>query len=219
MMGLNFSVVGESLPLLAKGTLITVEVTFLALILGTTLGLLGGLARLSQHKTIRNLAGAYVSIFRGTPLLVQLFIWYFGLPEIGIQPSPMIAAVIGLALYSGSYQTEIVRGAIQSVEKGQMEAARSLGLSYFKAMRFVILPQAFLRMLPPLGNEFVALTKNSSLVSLVTLQEVVLTADMIISRTFRALELYLAVAAIYYVITSLITILTRYAEKRIGVYL
>lgn len=219
MMSLNFSVVGESLPLLAKGTLITVEVTFLALILGTTLGLLGGLARLSQHKTIRNLAGAYVSIFRGTPLLVQLFIWYFGLPEIGIQPSPMIAAVIGLALYSGSYQTEIVRGAIQSVEKGQMEAARSLGLSYFKAMRFVILPQAFLRMLPPLGNEFVALTKNSSLVSLVTLQEVVLTADMIISRTFRALELYLAVAAIYYVITSLITILTRYAEKRIGVYL
>lgn len=218
-MDLNFTVVGESLPLLARGAIITIEVTFLALILGTTLGLLGGLARLSQQKILRYLAGAYVSVFRGTPLLVQLFIWYFGLPEIGIQPSPMTAAVIGLALYSGSYQTEIVRGAIKSIEKGQMEAARSLGLSYFKAMRFVILPQAFLRMLPPLGNEFVALTKNSSLVSLVTLQEVVLTADMIISRTFRALELYLAVAAIYYIITTLITILTRYAEKRIGVYL
>lgn len=218
-MDLNFTVVSESLPLLARGAIITIEVTFLALILGTTLGLLGGLARLSQQKILRYLAGAYVSVFRGTPLLVQLFIWYFGLPEIGIQPSPMTAAVIGLALYSGSYQTEIVRGAIKSIEKGQMEAARSLGLSYFKAMRFVILPQAFLRMLPPLGNEFVALTKNSSLVSLVTLQEVVLTADMIISRTFRALELYLAVAAIYYIITTLITILTRYAEKRIGVYL
>lgn len=218
-MSLNFSVVSESLPLLTKGTLITVEVTFLSLLLGTTMGLLGGLARLSHYKILRFIAGAYVSVFRGTPLLVQLFIWYFGLPEIGIQPSPMTAAVVGLALYSGSYQTEIVRGAIQSIEKGQMEAARSLGLSYFKAMRFVILPQAFLRMLPPLGNEFVALTKNSSLVSLVTLQEVVLTADMIISRTFRALELYLAVAAIYYIITTLITLLTRYAEKRIGVYL
>lgn len=218
-MSLNFSVVSESLPLLTKGTLITVEVTFLSLVLGTTMGLLGGLARLSHYKIVRYIAGAYVSVFRGTPLLVQLFIWYFGLPELGIQPSPMTAAVVGLALYSGSYQTEIVRGAIQSIEKGQMEAARSLGLSYFKAMRFVILPQAFLRMLPPLGNEFVALTKNSSLVSLVTLQEVVLTADMIISRTFRALELYLAVAAIYYIITTLITLLTRYAEKRIGVYL
>lgn len=218
-MSLDFSVVGESLPLLMRGALITVEVTFLALILGTTLGLLAGLAKLSHYNALRYLAGGYVSVFRGTPLLVQLFIWYFGLPEIGIQPSPMMAAVIGLGLYSGSYQTEIVRGAIQSVEKGQMEAARSLGLSYFKAMRFVVFPQAFLRMLPPLGNEFVALTKNSSLVSLVTLQEVVLTADMIISRTFRALELYLAVAAIYYVITSVISLLTQYAERRIGVYL
>lgn len=218
-MTLDFSVIVNSLPLLAKGTLITVEVTFLALILGTTMGLFGGLARLSHHKILRFIATAYVSVFRGTPLLVQLFIWYFGLPEIGIQPSPMTAAVIGLALYSGSYQTEIVRGAIQSIDKGQMEAARSLGLSGLKAMRYVILPQAFLRMLPPLGNEFVALTKNSSLVSLVTLQEVVLTADMIISRTFRALELYLAVAVIYYIITSVISLLTRYAERKIGVYL
>ncbi len=218
-MNLDFSVVADSFPLLMKGALITVEVTFLALILGTTLGLVAGLAKLSHFRALRYLAGAYVSVFRGTPLLVQLFIWYFGLPEIGIQPSPMAAAVIGLGLYSGSYQTEIVRGAIQSIEKGQMEAARSLGLSYISAMRFVVFPQAFLRMLPPLGNEFVALTKNSSLVSLVTLQEVVLTADMIISRTFRAFELYLAVAVIYYIITSVISMLTRYAEKRIGVYL
>lgn len=218
-MTLNFSVIGDNWQLLAKGTGITIEVTFLALVLGVTLGLLGGLARLSNHKIPRYLSGAYVSVFRGTPLLVQLFIWYFGLPELGIQPTPMVAAVLGLALYSGSYQTEIVRGAIQSIEKGQMEAARSLGLSYFQAMRHVIIPQAFLRMLPPLGNEFVALTKNSSLVSLVTLQEVLLTADMIISRTFRALELYLAVAVIYYIITTIITTLTRYAERRIGVYL
>src|SRR5579875_1060731 len=114
-----------------------------------------------------------------TPFIVQLFFVYYGFPQLGIQVSAMVTAVGCLAIYSGSYQTEIVRGAIQSIDKGQIEAARSLGLSSYQAMRYVVLPQAFLRMLPPLGNEFVALTKNSALVSLVTVQELLLTAQMI----------------------------------------
>lgn len=220
MSGLGFdpSVILLYLPLLLRAALITVEITLMALVVGFVLGILGGIGRLSRLVPIRLIASGYVSIIRGTPLLVQLFLWYFGLPEIGIRLSAMVAAVAGLGLYSGSYQTEIIRGAIASIDRGQAEAATTLGLSATQTMIHVVLPQAFLRALPPLGNEFIALVKNSSLASMITVQELVLTAQNIISTTFRAMEMYLAIGVIYYVITFVLSTATRYAERRLSVY-
>jgi ectoine/hydroxyectoine ABC transporter permease protein EhuC len=216
--GFSPSVILPYLPVLLKAAVLTVEVTFLALVVGFVLGLLGGMARLSRLRPIRLLASAYVSVIRGTPLLVQLFLWYFGLPEVGIRLSALVAAVAGLGLYSGSYQTEILRGAIASIDRGQFEAARTLGLTPWQTMRHVVLPQAFLRALPPLGNEFVALVKNSSLASMITVQELVLTAQTIISTTFRAMEFYLAIGVLYYAITFALASATRYAERRLSIY-
>lgn len=220
MSGLGFdpSVIVLYLPALLRAALITVEITLMALVVGFVLGILGGMGRLSRLVPIRLIASGYVSIIRGTPLLVQLFLWYFGLPEIGIRLSAMVAAVAGLGLYSGSYQTEIIRGAIASIDRGQAEAATTLGLSAAQTMIHVVLPQAFLRALPPLGNEFVALVKNSSLASMITVQELVLTAQNIISTTFRAMEMYLAIGVIYYLITFVLSTATRYAERRLSVY-
>ncbi|MCL6600716.1 MAG: amino acid ABC transporter permease [Alicyclobacillus macrosporangiidus] len=208
----------ESLPQLLEGTLVTIEVVVLSLIFGIVLGLLGGLARISRFRILRRIAGIYVSVIRGTPFIVQLFFVYYGFPQLGIQIPSMVAAVGCLAVYSGSYQTEIVRGAIQSIDKGQVEAARSLGLSAYQAMRYVVLPQAFLRMLPPLGNEFVALTKNSALVSLVTVNELLLRAQMIISSTFQDVAVFLTVGIIYYILTSIVGSATHLIERKLSVY-
>lgn len=215
----GFQVVVQSLPLLLHGTLITIEVVVLGLIFGVVLGLLGGLARVSPYPVLRRIAGVYVSIIRGTPFIVQLFFVYYGFPEVGIQISAMVTAVGCLAIYSGSYQTEIVRGAIQSIDKGQVEASRSLGLSSFQTMRYVVLPQALLRMLPPLGNEFVALTKNSALVSLVTVPELLMTGQMIISSTFQDVAIFFTIGVIYYILTTLVSSITRTLEKRLNVYI
>lgn len=172
-----------------NGLMTTLQIIGMSLCLSLGFGMLGGFARLSKIRPIRWIGTVYVSVIRGTPFIVQLFFIYFGLPQLGLQLPPMVAGVLALGLYSGSYVTEIVRGAIQSVDKGQMEAARSCGMSSGSALRHVIIPQAFLRMLPPLGNEFVSLTKNSALVSFVTISELFLVGQTIISRTFDALTM------------------------------
>ncbi|WP_343585378.1 amino acid ABC transporter permease, partial [Herbaspirillum sp.] len=159
-MDFDFSPIWESWHALATGTAVTVEITAAALVLGCLLGLLVGLGRLSpQRRVIYGICTVYLTLVRGTPLLVQLFIWFFGLPHFGILLPAYVCGILGLGIYSGAYVSEIVRGSIQSIERGQMEAARSLGLPYKMAMRRVILPQAFVRMIPPLGNEFIALIK------------------------------------------------------------
>ncbi|TAM91415.1 amino acid ABC transporter permease [bacterium] len=218
MNSLGLEAVEKSFPLLLHGALVTIEVTAMALVLGALAGLLGGLARVSPLAPLRGLAAAYVSVIRGTPFIVQLFFVYYAFPQLGLQVPPMVAAVGCLAVYSGAYQTEIVRGAIESIERGQVEAARSLGLSAGQAMRYVVLPQAFLRMLPPLGNEFVALTKNSALVSLVTVQELLLSAQLIISATFQNFAVYLTIGVMYYIITSVVSTGTQLLERRLKVY-
>ena len=150
--------------------------------------------------------------------MVQLFFVYYGIPQLGV-PVPALAAAIGtLGIYSGAYQTEIVRGAISSTDPGQAEAARALGLSRYQTMRLVVLPQALLRMLPPLGNEFVALTKNSALVSLVTVRELFLSAQMVISTTFQNFAVFLTIGVMYYVMTSVVAAATRALEDRLSAY-
>ena len=213
-MTLDFSPAWAGWQDLAAGAATTIEVTACALVLGCILGLLVGIGRLSpQRRVTFALCTAYLTFIRGTPLLVQLFILFFGLPQFGIILPAFACGVLGLGVYSGAYVSEIVRGAIQSVDRGQMEAARSLGMPYRMAMRKVILPQAFVRMIPPLGNEFIALIKNSALVSLLTINDLMHEGEKIISVSYRSLEVYIVIAFIYLILTSATSLVLRRTEK------
>jgi len=215
--GFDFSPVWSGWRELAHGALITIEVTTGAIVLGCVIGLLIGLGRLDSRRwLLYSACTAYVSFVRGTPLLVQLFIWFFGLPHFGINLPALVCGVVGMGMYSGAYVSEIVRGAIQSVDRGQMEAAQSLGMSHGLAMREIIVPQAVIRMIPPLGNEFIALIKNSSLVSLLTIADLMHEGQKIISVSYRSLEVYLAVALVYFVLTNLTGFALRQVERRLG---
>ncbi|HEV3239713.1 MAG TPA: amino acid ABC transporter permease [Casimicrobiaceae bacterium] len=217
-MEFDFSPVWAGWRELAHGTLITIEVTTGAIVLGCVIGMLVGLGRLDPKRTVvYGICTAYVAFIRGTPLLVQLFIWFFGLPYFGINLPAFFCGVVGMGMYSGAYVSEIVRGAIQSVARGQLEAARSLGMPDRVAMRHVIVPQAVIRMIPPLGNEFIALIKNSSLVSLLTIADLMHEGQKIISVSYRSLEVYLAVALVYFVLTNLTGLALRVTERRLGV--
>lgn len=213
-MDLDFSPVWAGWRALAAGTGVTLEITAAALVLSCILGLLIGLGRLNKDRAIiYGFCTTYLTLVRGTPLLVQLFILFFGLPHFGIQLPAYVCGIFGLGIYSAAYVSEVVRGSIQSVEKGQMEAARSLGLPYRMAMRKVILPQAFVRMIPALGNEFIALIKNSALVSLLTIADVMHEGEKIISVSYRSLEVYLAIALIYLMLTGTTTLILRRTEQ------
>ncbi|AKZ64973.1 ABC transporter permease [Herbaspirillum hiltneri N3] len=215
-MSLDFLPVFEGWPDLLHGAIVTVEITAISLVLGCILGLLVGLGRLDRSKRLRyGICTAYVTFIRGTPLLVQLFLLFFGLPQFDILLPAFLCGVLGLGIYSGAYVSEIVRGAIQSIDKGQMEAARSLGMSSGKAMRTIILPQAIVRMIPPLGNEFIALIKNSALVSLLTIADLMHEGQKIISVSYRSLEVYIAVALVYLVLTSLTSLALQRIEKHL----
>lgn len=215
-MELDFTPVWAGWRNLLEGGLVTVEITAVSLALGCVMGLLVGIGRLNpQRRVVYALCTSYVAAIRGTPLLVQLFLLFFGLPQFGILLPAFVCGVIGLGIYSGAYVSEIVRGAIQSIDRGQMEAARSVGMSYGTAMRNIILPQALVRMIPPLGNEFIALIKNSALVSLLTIHDLMHEGQKIISVTYRSLEVYLAIAVMYFVLTGLTTLALRHIEQRL----
>ena len=215
-MELDFSPVWAGWRNLLQGGLVTVEITAVSLALGCVMGLLVGMGRLNpERRVVYALCTSYVAAIRGTPLLVQLFLLFFGLPHFGILLPAFVCGVIGLGIYSGAYVSEIVRGAIQSIDRGQMEAARSVGMSYGTAMRSIILPQALVRMIPPLGNEFIALIKNSALVSLLTIHDLMHEGQKIISVSYRSLEVYLAIAVMYFVLTGLTTLALRHIEQRL----
>ncbi len=213
---LDFSPVFADWSMLLSGAAVTVEVTAASLLLGCLIGLLVGIGRLNPaRRMIYGLCSGYLLFFRGTPLLVQLFIWFFGLPQFGLMLPAWACGVVGLGMYSGAYVSEIVRGAIESVDKGQNEAARSLGMSASQSMRKIIIPQAFVRMIPPLGNEFIALIKNSALVSLLTIHDLMHEGQKIISVSYRSLEVYLVIALMYLVMTSATAAVLRIIEKRL----
>lgn len=215
-MDLDFAPVFEGWPALLRGALVTVEITACALLLGCVLGLLVGIGRLDpRRKSLYAVCTAYVAAIRGTPLLVQLFILFFGLPHFGLLLPAFVCGVLGLGVYSGAYVSEIVRGAIQSIDRGQTLAAQSLGMRPSAAMRHIILPQAVVRMIPPLGNEFIALIKNSALVSLLTIHDLMHEGQKIISVSYRSLELYLAIAAVYFALTGAVTLVLRHFEQRL----
>lgn len=219
-MELDFSVLfaNNILTSLLTGLKITILMTLAALILSCCIGLLVAFGRMSKNKIISMICSCYLAWFRGTPLLVQLMILYYGLSmSLGINLSATVAGIIGLGMYSGAYVSEIARGAIQSIDGGQMEAGRSLGMSHWETMRKVIIPQAVRRMLPPFGNEFIALTKNSSLLSVITVHELMRAGNLIVSYNFRYFEIYIGIAIIYFVVNYSISKLIEYFEKRMSV--
>lgn len=185
-----------------KGTLLTITLSVIAVFLGTVIGLIVGLGKMLKNKWLSFPFSLYVTVLRGTPLLVQVLVVHFGVvPAIFGKSNGIVSAILALSLNAGAYIAETFRAGIQSIDKGQIEASRSLGMNHFKAMRYIILPQAVTRILPPLGNEFISLIKDSSLASTIATPEIMYWANAMNAQYFRVWEPYLTSALIYLLLT------------------
>jgi len=201
-------------PLLV-GLWITLQISAWSLVFALLLGLVAGLGRVSANPAAFGLATTYVELVRGTPLLVQVFIFYFFIGTV-LELSPFTAGVAALAVFTGAYVAEIVRAGIEAVPRGQMEAARSLGMSYAQAMRYVILPQALRQTLPPLAGQFINLIKDSSLVSIIAITDLSKAGREIVSSTFSPFEVWFTVALMYLALTGSLSLLVRRLERRLA---
>lgn len=209
----DWSVIPDNIDVFLEGALLTLEISAISLLLSLPIGIIFGFGRISRNIGVRLIASTYVEIMRGVPLLVLLMFVYFGLGAIfGL--SSYWSAIVSLAVFEGAFLAEIFRSGIQSVPKGQMEAARSSGMSNFQAMRYIILPQAIRRTLPPVASQFIMLIKDSSLVSVIAGVDLTLKAKNLVSSSFRALEIWAFVAVIYFIMTFSLSLLIRYFEKR-----
>jgi cystine transport system permease protein len=203
-------------PLLETAVLVTLGLGLGSFILGSVLGMVIALARMSRFRALRWLAFCYVSIFRGTPLLIQILLIYFGLPSWGIVIDPIPAALLALTLFAAAYLSENFRSGIIAVDRGQWEAAQSMGMSYPVTLWRVILPQAIRIAIPTLGSRLIALMKDTSLASTVTVVELTRVADQIGATTFRYMDMFLLVGAIYWAINQVLTILQTMLENRLA---
>ncbi|AMT92523.1 nickel transporter [Brevibacterium linens] len=212
----NWLGVIDYIPALLQGLYYTLLVSVVGLVIGFVLGAIFGLGRISRSKIVYGISTAYIELLRGTPVLVQAIWIYFALPLIiGFNIPSLTAGIIVIGLNSGAYIAEIVRGAVQSVEKGQMEAGRPLGLSQHLTMRYVIWPQAFKRMIPPLGNQFIISIKDTSLLSVILVPELIFQGRLVASNHFNAVEIYTTVAIFYLVITLTLSKVLNIMEKRL----
>ena len=216
-MSLDFSFLSRFGTSFLEGTGVTVSISLV-------IGIIICMAKISKSKVLRAISSIYIEVLRGTPLLVQIYIVWFGLPQLGIRfpmlfgiPSEFIASAFALSVNSGAYVAEILRSGIQSVDNGQMEASRSLGLNYWSTMRYIIIPQAIKNILPSLANEFITLVKESSIISVIGVVEIMRTADIVKNAAFRALEPLIVAAAIYFVITFTLSRLVGLLEKKLSV--
>ncbi len=203
------------MPDFIQGTKITIQLTLVALALGAALGLPAALARVYGGTWLRRLAIGYIELFRGTPLLVQLFVIYYGLPDLGITFSRFAAAYVTLGLNSGAYQAEYFRGAIQSIGSGQMTAARAIGMSKLKAIRYIILPQALRLALPAWSNEAIAMVKYTAIVFLIAVPDLMTKAKILSSRYFTPIPIYATVAIIYIILVAIATLIVRTIERKL----
>ncbi|MFW5489606.1 MAG: amino acid ABC transporter permease [Desulfovibrio sp.] len=211
------SVVWDTIPMLMRGVKLTILITLGGLSLGFALGVVAGFMKLSRNWFSHKISIIYIECIRGTPMLVQAMFLYYGIPmALGIRIPPLTAGIIIIAINSGAYIAEIVRGAIQSINTGQMEAGRSIGLTHFQTMRFIIWPQALKRMIPPLGNQFIISLKDTSLLMVIGVGELLRTGQEIVAVNFRAFEVYFAVAIVYLVMTLSIARTLRVVEKRMN---
>lgn len=217
-MSFDWSLIWDNIPILLQGAVITIQITVMAVGCGFFIGMIAALANLSRFRIVRLLVKCYVELFRGTPLLVQIFMIYFALPMvIGQSINPYVAAVTACSINSGAYVSEIFRAGIQSIDKGQMEAGRSLGLTWGQTMRYIVMPQAFKAIIPPLGNEFIAMMKDTSLISVIGFEELTRRGQLIIARTYGSFEIWTAVAIIYLIMTLSISQLVAFLERRYNI--
>ncbi len=206
----------EILPAFFKGLNVSIALIVPSAVIGLCLGIVAGSLRVYGSRFVAGAADAYVVLFRGVPLVVQLFIWYFGLPYFGVYLSPFAASVIGFSLCSGAYHSEYIRGALLSIKRGQMLAAQALGFSKLQMVVFVILPQALRRALPGCGNEIIYLIKYSSLAYMITCIELTGEAKILASHSFRYTEVFLAVGVFYLALVSIASGFLRLLENRLS---
>jgi len=210
-------VIWESIPILMSGLKLTIIITASGLLIGFFLGAIFGLLKLIRFRPVRFIANVYIETIRGTPIMVQVMFIYFGLPmALGTRIDPLTSAISAIAINSGAYIAEIVRGSVQSIDKGQTEAGRSIGLTRAQNMLYVVWPQAFRRMIPPLGNQFIISLKDTSLFVVIGVGELTRTGQEIIATNFRAFEVWTTVAIMYLCITFVISKALNLLEYKLG---
>ncbi|ADZ42236.1 TPA: cystine ABC transporter permease [Yersinia enterocolitica] len=212
----SIQLVLDSAPFLLKGAWFTLQLSLGGMFFGLALGFMLAMMRLSRFLPLSLLSRFYVSIFRGTPLIAQLFMIYYGLPQFGIELDPMPAALIGLSLNTAAYTSETLRAAISSIEKGQWEAAASIGMTRWQTLYRVILPQAGRSALPPLGNSFIGLVKDTSLAATIQVPELFRQAQLVTSRTLEVFTMYLAASLIYWIMATLLSALQNRLEAHVN---
>lgn len=227
---IDFGRVWEWMPTFLEGTMVTIVLSLSTVLIGSLIGLVVVLMKMSNVKPLNFIANVYTNIVRGTPMLLQLFIWLYGLPMLGISFSGLsflggtygsrefITAIVALAINSGAYVSEVLRGGLESVDKGQTEAGRALGLSKRETMFSIIIPQAIRTVLPGLGNEFITMIKESSIVSTVGVFDVMYTSNIVKAATFSIFEPLIVVGVIYFILTYSLSTLMKNLEKRLNTY-
>lgn len=217
-MDFDWAIFLETLPSLARGAWVTAQLACASALLGLVIGVLGGLARVSSRSVLRRAAGAYVTLVRGLPLLVILLFLYYGLPSLGLLLPATVVAILALAMTNGAYVTEIVRSGIESIDRGQMRAARSLGMSYPLAMRRIILPQAIRRVLAPLTNESITLIKNTALVSVIAISDLLRAGVDAMTWKANTFSPFAGVGLFYLALTLPLLALTGWLERRFRIH-
>ena len=206
----------EYRELFFRGFVYTVIISVASIILGLAIGVTSGIASISKNPFINQLSLMYVELFRGTPLLVQIYIFYFCVATIVHLDSPVVIGSVTLAFFSGAYISEMVRAGIESIDKGQIEAAKATGLSEWQTMRYILFPQAFRRIIPPVTGQFVSLIKDSSLLSVISVRELTKASEIINATTYRTFEAYLPLAVMYMLLTYPLYHVTRWLERRMA---
>lgn len=213
----DWDVIIQTLPYLLKATITTIELAVISIFFGLIIWLIIALMKISSIKIFNIVGSLYTWIFRGIPLMVQLFLIYFGLSAaLGIDLDSFTAAIIGISIYGGAYIAEIIRSGILSIDNGQMEAALSLGMNRRMAMQKIIIPQTYRRLIPPLGNEFINLIKDTALASAITVTDLLRTAQIYSGSLYKPFEMYVTAAVIYLILITVITTLLSFVERRLA---
>ena len=213
------TIIIDSLPSLLKATLMTIFLAGISIVIALVIGFFTAIIRIVKVRILNGIANVYVSIIRGTPLLVQIFVIYYGLPQIGIALDPISSGILALSLNAGAYLSESFRSSILAVDNGQMEVSMAMGMTYSQALRRIILPQSLRIAIPTLSNSFIVLIKDTSLVSVITVTELLQMSSLIIAKTFEPLTIYLVAAAIYWILISFFTNLLDKLEIKSSRYL
>jgi cystine transport system permease protein len=214
-----WQVVVDSFPqLLSRGLLMTIPLTLISFAIALVIAVVVALVQFARIPVLRQICRFYIWVIRGTPLLVQLYVIFFGLPSIGVNIDAFPAAVLVFSINEGAYAAETIRGALESVPSGQMEAGRCVGMSYVQIMWHVLLPQTFRTAFPALGNELISMVKDTSLAANITVTEMFFQAQRIAGRTYQTMALYLEVAVIYLIFSTVLSLLQRFGEMKLSVY-